>query len=366
MLQVYTYPSSACFFDALCRFIPSTAKAVVRVDSAAPQLPPSVSDPQPDIPLGGLADDGSGRPLSPSDFVVYSRNSHKSRASGPSHGLALIISNETFDASARLSQRICTPYDNKRLKDTLTGIGYRVVIRKNQTGREMNALFETIKVNSPGELHIKNEDDSFICFISSHGDWDSVKNTDKIYGRDKGSLYLQEVVYDKLNAIVCRHLRGKPKLFFVQACRGAQVGRIADDGGTKVDPVPRLPRESDFFLSYSTAPETKAFRFDPNRPQPEGTAVDISDDDHYDSFKIGSFYITELCVALKRFAGKLDLFNIILSVHQTLEATDKNLFQLGSTTTRQCPHLTTSLRGPIFFFDEAEALFRDHMKRCLK
>ena len=321
------------------------------VDSVSHQLPP-ISDLQLDVPLGAVADYGSGKPTSSDHFVVYSLNSNKSRSTGPWHGLALIILNETFDVSTGFAQRTCTPYDSKRLKDTLIAIGYRVVIKKNQTGREMNNLFETIRENSSGELHIEDKDDSFLCVISSHGGWDPEKSTDVIYGRDKGSLHLQEVVYNNLNAIVCRHLRGKPKLFFVQACRGPEVGRIADDCCTTVHPAPRLSRESDFCISYSTAPETQAFRRDPM--------------DGYDNSRSGSCYITELCTALKWFATKLDLFNIILSIHQTLQTTDDHLLQLGSTTTRQCPHLTTSLRGPVFFFDEAESLFREHVKRCLK
>ena len=44
----------------------------------------------------------------------------------------------------------------------------------------------------------------------------------------------------------------------------------------KVPPAPQLPCESDFFISYSTAPETESFRLDPNCPHPEGGDVDTS------------------------------------------------------------------------------------------
>jgi len=61
----------------------------------------------------------------------------------------------------------------------------------------------------------------------------------------------------------------------------------------------RVPgSESEFFIAYSTAPETKSFRFDPNRPRPEGGDVDTSAGDTVMGYKIGSFYITELCDAL--------------------------------------------------------------------
>ena len=230
----------------------------------------------------------------------------------------------------------------------------------------MNDLFKTINKNGPGELHIKKEDDSFICVISSHGDWDNEKNTDIIYGKDRGTLGLQEAAYENLGSDVCAHLKGKPKLFFVQACRGPEYGRIAFDSATEVKPPPRLPRESDFLFSFSTAPHTKSFRFDPNRPAPEGEPIDLSGDEDYEGYKIGSFYITELCFALHQYGRKMDLLNMILPVHQMLQAAEKCLFPLGSRTARQCPQMTVSLRGPVFFYNEAENLFKEYMKKCLK
>lgn len=339
-----------------------SAQQVVSADSYTTTA--TISDPQPDIPLVSIADDG-GKPRTADQFVVYSQNKHTGGGK-PSHGLALVIANEKFAPSANLAKRVCTPYDNQRLKITLTELGYRVVFRHNQTGKQMNELFKTIKQNGPGELHIKEEDDSFICVISSHGDWDRVKNTDIIYGYDRGTLYLQDSAYENLGADVCKHLKGKPKLFFVQACRGPQHGQIAADSSIEVQVPPRLPRESDFLFSFSTAPHTKSFRFDPNRPAPEGEPIDLTGDENYEGYKIGSFYITELCFALHQYGRKVDLMNMVLTVHQMLQAAERHLFHLGSKTTRQCPHMTVSLRGPVFFNDEAENLFKEYMKKCLK
>ena len=319
----------------------------------------SFPDLQLDTPLISIVDDG-GKPRTADQFIVYSRNSH-TIGGKPSHGLALIISNEKF---SNLPERICAPYDDQRLKKTLTALGYRVVIRKNQTGREMRRLFEAIRENGPGDLHIRPGDDSFVCVVSSHGGCEY--NMDVIYGRDRDTLFLQQTAYDNLGATACPHLKGKPKLFFIQACRGTEYGRIADDSATQVPLPTRLPRESDFLFSFSTAPYTKSYRYDPNRPAPEGEPVDLSGQEKYDKHNVGSFYITELCFALHRFGPKMELVSILLSVHHMLQAHDKNLFELGSMTVRQCPHLTTSLRGPVFFYDEAETLFKDYVKICLE
>ena len=54
--------------------------------------------------------------------------------------------------------------------------------------------------------------------------------------------------------------------------------------------------------------------------------MDTSTGDAVIGYKIGSFHITKLCNALTRYAPKLDLINIVLSVHQILQATDSNVF----------------------------------------
>ena len=61
--------------------------------------------------------------------------------------------------------------------------------------------------------------------------------------------------------------------------------------------------------------------------------------------------------------------NIVLSVHQILQATDSNVFAVETrggreVKTRQCPHLATSLRGPVFFYNDAEKNFLDYVKGC--
>ena len=317
--------------------------------------------------MSQIEDDGS-QTNDVEKFIVYSRNAHKPGSTQQRHGTALIISNEIFDPAARLSERKCSPWDDSRLQKSLEALGYRVELRKNQTASEIKELFESVQ-SDPSALGVTKDDDSFICCISSHGDWDSEKNTDIIYGRDRGKFYLHKVAYEKLNAIECPILKGKPKLFFVQACRGGGYGMISDDSGTRVPPTPQLPRESDFLISYSTAPETKSFRYDPGSTHAESGDIDMSIEDSY-GYKVGSFYITHLCDAFNSYATKLDLMTMVLSVHQILQATGNNIFSVQVkekfVQTRQCPHLTTSIRGPIFFFDEAESLFRGYMMKCLK
>ena len=293
-----------------------------------------------------IQDDGDGKA---EKFIPYYRNSHSG-----THGLALVISNKTC---GDLEKRECAPWDEKHFDDTLKALGYRVILKKDQTAEEMKELFVKIQKNDDPQLKIKTEDDSFVCCIISHGGWDTEKGADFIYGSDKEKFYLQEVVYEKLNAVVFEALRAKPKMFFVQSCRGSQVSRLAADGD-KTRKSLRLPCDSDFFISYSTALDTKAFRRDPSK----GETVDTCP---YDS-EIGSIYITKLCDALMKYAPALDVANIVFTVHQTLQASKDGLLPYDDEKTRQCPQLITSLRGPFFFRKEAETLFKEYIKKCLK
>ena len=97
--------------------------------------------------------------------------------------------------------------------------------------------------------------DGFICFITSHGTSAGIRTTNA-----KGIVTVDELT-TRLNGKQCKHLRGKPKLFFIQACRG----RKTDKGVSVEDPdvatdataddetvVPKLPTDADFLICYST------------------------------------------------------------------------------------------------------------------
>ena len=282
------------------------------------------------------------------------------------HGLAVIISNEII---GRHSRRSCAPYDQARLEKHLSALGYRIVVRKNQTAAEIYKIFGSIGRNSPEDpdLHIKKEDDSFICVISSRGKWDETRNTDVVLGCDGATIDLQQVVHSTLGATACELLKGKPKLFFIEAGRGDQYETVAGDSNEE-DIPDRLPHESDFLFSYATAPMTKSYLFYPGPMAlpPEGEPIDISQHEDYSKWQFGSFFTTELCHAFGRFGDRMDLMSMLLFVHQQLQATEKNVFKLSDRTTRQCPQVTLTLRGPVFFHDKALTLYKRNLKKCLE
>ena len=289
-------------------------------------------------------------------FLQYKFNPHNGRDVKACHGLALIFVNEDFTKNGEAvpdKKRYCVPADTELLEESLKKLGFRVVVRKNQTAEAMQDAFDKIRCNSDRDLLIKKEDKSFICVIGSHGGFDSAKETDFICGSDLKTFDLRATVYDKLGATNCKLLRETPKLFFVQACRGRQMEAIAEstqvafqvaEGLAHQEQPYRLPQGSDFFISYSTAREKYAFR-------PASHSSDPCK------------YFKALCGALDAFAPRLDLMNMVLHVHKKLQGSKEYIINTEDPitkqriTTRQCPHVSTSLRGPVFFFDSAKERF---------
>ncbi len=58
--------------------------------------------------------------------------------------------------------------------------------------------------------------DSMIVVILTHGQRGS------LYGTDGNAIEIEKLL-SIMNAEYCKNFRGKPKLFFIQACRGGTV-----------------------------------------------------------------------------------------------------------------------------------------------
>ena len=287
-------------------------------------------------------------------FLPYPMNEKK----GEKHGLALVIVNENFEQHPdhqstdhrALSTRECAQNDRRVLVQRLEALGYRVRSEYDKTAEEIEHLFDDIK-GEESENTIQESDDSFICCISSHGNRDPEKGTDVVYGTQGvglpvegkivGAVNIKEQAYRKLSPLAdgCRKLSKKPKMFFIQACRGVDMEKISADDNTgsgRTGPLPmRLPQSTDFFFSYATTSGKKAYR----------------DDD-------GSFFIKYLCQFLEtRYTSKLPLVPIIERVSHKLASEMEPFIPTNETEdTRQSPIYTSSLRGPVFFTKDAQKL----------
>ena len=249
-------------------------------------------------------------------FLPYPLNEEKKR-----HGLALVIVNEKFESHPKhpqkspLRTRDCARFDLDHLKKVFEKFHFEVRVAEDRTAEEMESLFKEVRVPGDPTKTVQDGDDSFVCCISSHGYWDPVLNTDVVFGKTgaiieegsykipKGALDVKKHAYKSFSPLQdgCPVLRGRPKLFIVQACRGSDHGIItSDDSGADILAAkPRhLPREADFLFAYATAPGNKAYRNDPTDIHVPVRQVD------QEGRPFGSFFISYLCANLTKYMLK--------------------------------------------------------------
>uniref|UniRef100_A0A3Q2HA07 Caspase 2 n=1 Tax=Equus caballus TaxID=9796 RepID=A0A3Q2HA07_HORSE len=129
-------------------------------------------------------------------------------------GLALVLSNVHFTGEKDLEFRSGGDVDHSTLVTLFKLLGYNVHVLLDQTAKEMQE-----KLQNFAQLPAHRVTDSCIVALLSHG----VEGG--IYGVDGKLLQLQEVfrLFDNAN---CPSLQNKPKMFFIQACRGGAIGSL--------------------------------------------------------------------------------------------------------------------------------------------
>ncbi|XP_014362694.2 caspase-3 [Papilio machaon] len=173
-----------------------------------------------------------------------------------------------------------TEKDVESLKKTFSNLGYKVLTYHDlDHGEILNKALEISRMD-----HTMT---SCLCFaILTHGD-------------KGGQLFASDRPYQfsdvtKMLENGDKSLVNKPKLFFIQACRGGDM----DDGRTVQldsddDLTFHVPSHADFFTMYSSVEGYAAFR----------TAL-------------GSFLIQELCQAIDKYHDTLDVLHIATTVNR--------------------------------------------------
>nr|ACO13301.1 Caspase-3 precursor [Esox lucius] len=179
-----------------------------------------------------------------------------------------------------------------------------------------NKNFDKITVSQ--EDHSQSA--SFVCVLLSHGD-DGV-----LYGTD-GIVQLKKLT--SLFKGDCRKtLVGKPKLFFIQACRGSEL-----DGGIETDSVAndsqeRIPVEADFLYAYSTAPGYYSWRNTQN----------------------GSWFMRALFKMFQQYGKTLEVMQIMTRVnHMVALNFESSSSTPGFSCKKQIPCIVSMLTKELYF-----------------
>ncbi|KAG8505634.1 Caspase-9, partial [Galemys pyrenaicus] len=253
-------------------------------------------------------------------------------------GHCLIINNVSFHPESKLSVRTGSDVDCEKLQRRFGLLHFEVKVEKNLTAKQMDRALLELAKQDHGAL------DCCVVVILSHGCQASHRQfPGAVYGVDGCPVSVERIV-NIFNGTGCPSLRGKPKLFFIQACGGEQRdpgfsvastplrGRAPDgvpesdaapfrDGrGTfdQTDAVASLPTPSDIFVSYSTFPGFVSWR--------DKTS--------------GSWYVETLDRVLEQWAHADDLQTLLLRVADAVS--ERGIL-------KQMPGCFNFLRKKLFF-----------------
>ncbi|XP_010128675.1 PREDICTED: caspase-9, partial [Chlamydotis macqueenii] len=195
-------------------------------------------------------------------------------------GRCLILNNVNFSRDSDLSTRDGSDVDCEKLEKRFKALCFDVLTQRDLRAQEMLSELQKLARQDHSAL------DCCVVVILSHGCQTShIQFPGGVYGTDGKPIPIEKIV-NYFNGSHCPSLRGKPKLFFIQACGGEQRDRgfpVACDspgdeapGGSldsdatpfqapvgnvdEPDAVASLPTPSDILVSYSTFPGFVSWR----------------------------------------------------------------------------------------------------------
>ncbi|XP_054857796.1 uncharacterized protein LOC129344905 [Eublepharis macularius] len=183
--------------------------------------------------------------------------------------MALIICNIEFESN-NFSRRDGAEKDMEGMECLLTGLGYKVEMKKNLCSEGMANCLKSFAAR---EEH-KTSDSTFVVLMS-HGLRSGLCGV-KSQG-ENSDILSHDTIYSILNNKNCPALRDKPKVIIIQACRGENKGIIyvsdtkmlsADSLSPDLGPleeyesdaIRRTHVESDLICFCSTTPDNVSWR----------------------------------------------------------------------------------------------------------
>ncbi|XP_076754827.1 caspase-1-like [Xylocopa sonorina] len=229
-------------------------------------------------------------------------------------GICLILNQMHF---AEHDDRLASEVDEDTIKTTFSQLGFEVVIKRDLTFSEIAKAMRELSEDDYSDC------DCISIFVLSHG-------------QDNGRIYAKDIPYPLITFFSsltnCISLAGKPKLFFIQACRGSAkdsgiMGRyIGVDAGDDI--CYTIPAFADFLFSYSCMEGYYSFN-DPNK---------------------GSWYIQTLCETIDELWKETDLLKILVIVGRkvALNYTSKHNEE-GKNNSKQIPCVCSTLLRDLYF-----------------
>ncbi|XP_010740777.3 caspase-3-like [Larimichthys crocea] len=241
---------------------------------------------------------------------------YRYRMDYPELGVCLIINNKNFHKDTQMNTREGTDVDAHAALKVFTELGYKPRFFNDLTVQQMHEQLRTVSQ----EDHSARS--SFACVLLSHGDEGLIYGTD---GPEKFENLTQYFKGDR-----CKTLVGKPKLFFIQACRGSDLdgGALIEADSVDVQTTERIPVEADFLYAYSTAPGYYSWR----------------------NTSCGSWFMQSLCEMLQRYRKELELMQIMTRVNRKVAMQfESNSSLPGFSGKKQIPCIVSMLTKDFYF-----------------
>jgi len=234
------------------------------------------------------------------------------RMNNAKRGTAVIINNKIFDSRLEMPTRDGTDKDAASLEFCLRKLGFEIRLFHNCSAFLMrDLLLRYAKADH-------SDSDCFLCVIMSHGE------NGVIYGIDQ-EIEIERLI-DPFKAN--RTLSGKPKLFFIQACRGTRLMEGIDSNPFEVNYVSKIPMEADFLIGYSTIAGYYSWRNSLN----------------------GSWFIQSLCSILNEYGDSLEIMQLLTAVNRRVayyyESNTTDSFMHGK---KQVPCIVSMLTKELYF-----------------
>ena len=256
-------------------------------------------------------------------------------------GYAVIINNIVFDEGTRLETREGSEVDVAKMTKLFEWLQFKVEVHRNKKAAEIRS---TVRHYCYGREH--NKFDCFVLFLMSHG------LDDAIFGTDGELVYLRSDIRPYLLGDTCYSLSGKPKLIFVQACRGreANEGLVVTESGynlpsQEASPYPVCtPSNLDMTPSFTPATDFKY-----SIPQDSDVLIFYASSSSYAAHRNtreGGWFVKELYDVMRKYAKTEDLQSMITKV---TGQTATRMMKKDKKKYMQCPEQVGNLRKQLFF-----------------
>ena len=166
--------------------------------------------------------------------------------------------------------------DSAYICSLFQSLNYEVILEEDKTKVQTFNILQSVV-----QTKLKDKE-AFLLFFMSHGNTQTGHSHFLTF--DEETIHLPEI-YEYISDSNCPHMRGKPKLLFLNYCRGEYIekNRVEYDGvSNKSDPPHNLA------IVHASLPGIKACRT-----------------------KEGTLFISCLCDTIKKYRKKLDLNDLV-------------------------------------------------------